>query len=275
MDALGEDLFPRARLSHQHNGAVLGGHPLGQLHGGAELFTAADDVFKGIAGEADGGGVAGEVLQRLAGVLDALIIFLNGLFRMLKRHRTGQLTVLKNGVGGVGAGNKGAVVHRELVHPVDHRGLGAQGGHGGAHRLLQVIHVQQVPPGDVHAAGNVGDLPAGLIEIDGVGVLVVDLHAEGELIQGPGIEKLQVGVPGQQQILLSIWGGQQQIGQLRPVPHQTAAGALVGQGKHLKNFVALLHPVLTHGAIGQGGVLPAPGQAEKFLPGPDGEQDIE
>ena len=57
VDALGKDLFPRARLSHQHDGAVLGGHPLGQLYGGAELWTAADDVFKGIAGEADGGGV--------------------------------------------------------------------------------------------------------------------------------------------------------------------------------------------------------------------------
>ena len=73
------------------------------------------------------------------GVLNALEIFGDGHLRVLKGHGSCQLPPLKDGIGGVGAGDGGAVFHRELVHPVNDRGLGAQGGHGGADVLVQVI----------------------------------------------------------------------------------------------------------------------------------------
>ena len=248
---------------------------MGQLHGGAELWTAADDILEGIAGEADGGAVVGIALQGVLGVLNALKILLDGVLGVLKGDGTGQLAGLKDGIGGVGAGDERAVVHRELVHPVDDRGLSAQSSHGGTHRLLQVIHVQQVPTGNVHTGRDVGNFPAGLVEIDGMGVLVINLHAEGELVQGAGIEKFKVGVPGQQKILLPLRGGEKQIGQLLSVPDKAAAGAGRRQGQHLGNFVAVFHPVFAHGAIGQGSMLAAPGQTEKFLLGADREQNVE
>ena len=201
MDALGEDFLARPRLPHQEDGAVLGGHPPGQGDRLPQLGTAADHVVKGIARKADFGRLVLEGAEGPPGGLQLLDIFVHNFRRLLKDHRPQQLPLPEDGVGGVGRGDgrRAEVVDPEAVHPVDHRGLGLEGGHGGADGLVQVIQVQQVPSLHADPAGDVGDIPAGPVEVDRAGVFVVDLHAVGDLVQSPGQEIGPVVLPLEQQ----------------------------------------------------------------------------
>ena len=276
VDALGENLLARPRLPHQEDGAVLGGHPLGQGHRLPQLGAAADHVVKGIAGKADVRRLVLKGAEGPPGGLQLLDVGAHDVRRLLKDHRPQQLPLPKNGVGGVGRGDGGGaeVIGPEAVHPVDHRGLGLEGGHGGADALVQVVQVQKVPPLYIDPAGDAGDAPAGPVEEDGAGVFVIDLHPVGDLVQSPGQEIRPLVHPLEQQPAGVLRGGEDLKGKGALLPDKLSAGRALGEVEGGVGHPAAAGPALKEVPIQVLSLPVPPGDAAKAPLGVQGEQNV-
>ena len=182
MNALGKYLLAGSGLAHQEHIALALGGLSRQAH--RVRHAPADDMVKGIPGKADLLPLLPEGSQGVLRLPQPFQLFFHILLVHIHGHRTHQLLAAVQRVGGIDCGQLPAGAQLEMVHPVQHRGSGPDGGKDGADLLILIIEVQQVPSFHIHIFRDAGDLPGGRIKVDRHAVLVVNLDSLGDLVQG-------------------------------------------------------------------------------------------